>query len=42
MTVVADQDERRRQRSKNLAVGGLVALVCLLFFLLTIVRMGKW
>jgi predicted nucleic acid-binding Zn ribbon protein len=41
MSAVMTNDERRRQRQKNLAVGGLVALVCLLFFLLTIVRMGR-
>lgn len=41
MTAMA-QDEAlaRRQRAKNIAVGATVAGFCLLFFLITIVRMG--
>jgi hypothetical protein len=32
---------RRRQRVKNWLVGGIVAGLCVLFYLLTIVRMGR-
>ncbi len=38
--VPADPAARRRRRAKNLAIGGLVAGLCLLFYLITIVRMG--
>ncbi len=41
MTAMAQDDPAaRRQRAKNLAVGLTVAGFCLLFFLITIVRMG--
>jgi hypothetical protein len=36
-----DDAARRRQRAKNLAIGGLIAGLCLLFYLITIVRMGR-
>jgi len=39
--VPADPAARRRQRAKNLAIGGLVAGLCLLFYLITIVKMGR-
>lgn len=32
---------RRRQRVKNWLVGGIIAGLCALFYLLTIVRMGR-
>ena len=32
---------QRRQRAKNLAVGAAVAALCVLFFVITIVRMGR-
>lgn len=32
---------RRRQRVKNWMVGGIVAALCVLFYVLTIVRMGR-
>jgi len=38
---VLDDAPRRRQRAKNLAIGGLIAGLCLLFFIITIVRMGR-
>ena len=40
-THIPDAAARRRQRAKNLAIGGLVAGLCLLFYLITIVRMGR-
>jgi hypothetical protein len=33
-------DAARRQRTKNIAIGLTVAAVCVLFFIITIVRMG--
>ena len=30
----------RRQRAKNIAVGAAVGALCVLFFLITLVRMG--
>jgi hypothetical protein len=39
-TMVQPSDAQRRQRAKNLALGLTVAGVCLLFFIITIVRMG--
>jgi len=33
-------DLRRRQRGKNLVVAGFLLLLCVVFFVLTIVRMG--
>jgi hypothetical protein len=38
---IPDAAARRRQRAKNLAIGALVAALCLLFYLITIVRMGR-
>jgi hypothetical protein len=35
-----DDQRKRRQRSKNLAIGAVVAGLCLLFYIITIVRMG--
>ena len=35
-----DAEFERRRRAKNIAVGVTVAGFCLLFFLITIVRMG--
>jgi ferric-dicitrate binding protein FerR (iron transport regulator) len=32
---------QRRQRAKNRAVGIAVAALCVLFFIITIVRMGR-
>lgn len=41
MTEMAQDDQlARRQRAKNLAVGLTVAGFCVMFFLITIVRMG--
>ena len=40
-THVPDAAARRRQRAKNLAIGALVAALSLLFYLITIVRMGR-
>lgn len=41
MSGVLTMDERkRRQRSKNIAIGVVVAGLCLLFYIITIVRMG--
>ena len=40
-THVPDPAARRRQRAKNLAIGALVAGLSLLFYLITIVRMGR-
>ena len=37
---IPDAAARRRQRAKNLAIAALVAALCLLFYLITIVRMG--
>ena len=37
---VTDADFERRRRAKNLAVGLTVAGFCMLFFVITIVRMG--
>lgn len=31
----------RRQRAKNVAVGAAVAALCVLFFVITIIRMGR-
>jgi hypothetical protein len=33
---------RRRQRVKNWLVAGVIAALCALFYLLTIVRMGRF
>ena len=38
---VLDAAARRRQRAKNLAVAALVGGLCVLFFLITIVKMGR-
>ncbi len=35
-----DSDRHRRQRGKNLFVAGFLLLLVVLFFVLTIVRMG--
>jgi hypothetical protein len=35
-----DSEFERRRRAKNLAVGLTVAGFCLLFFVITIIRMG--
>lgn len=35
-----DTDMHRRQRGKNLVVAGFLAVLVVMFFLLTIVRMG--
>ena len=35
-----DDERKRRQRTKNLAIGAVVAGLCLLFYIITIVRMG--
>ena len=35
-----DSDRHRRQRGKNLFVAGFLFLLCVIFFVLTIVRMG--
>ncbi|MEY4682554.1 MAG: hypothetical protein ACO3DJ_17545 [Alphaproteobacteria bacterium] len=41
MSAMAQDDPlARRQRAKNLAVGLTVAGFCVMFFLITIVRMG--
>jgi hypothetical protein len=37
---MVDVDFERRRRAKNIAVGFTVAGFCLLFFVITIVRMG--
>ncbi len=38
---MAEQSEaQRRQRAKNVAIGLVVAGMCVLFFVITIVRMG--
>jgi hypothetical protein len=38
--LIMDEERKRRQRSKNLAIGAVVAGLCLLFYIITIVRMG--
>jgi hypothetical protein len=38
---VPDEAARRRQRAKNLAIAALIAGLCALFYLITIVRMGR-
>ncbi|MFO0294503.1 MAG: hypothetical protein ACK51F_14300 [Rhodospirillales bacterium] len=38
--VVLDAEAERRRRAKNVAVALTVAGFCLLFFVITIVRMG--
>ena len=38
---IPDEAARRRQRAKNLAIAALVGGLCVLFFLITIVRMGR-
>jgi hypothetical protein len=41
VSAVTDQDSfERRRRQKNIAVALTVAGFCLLFFLITVVRMG--
>ena len=35
-----DTDQHRRQRAKNLVVAGFLLVMVVLFFVLTIVRMG--
>ena len=35
-----DRDTERRRRNRNLAVGGALLALALLFYLITIVRMG--
>ena len=37
---MTDVDFERRRRTKNIAVGFTVAGFCVLFFVITIVRMG--
>lgn len=39
MTLPSD-DLQRRQRAKNLAVAAIVAGLCVLFFVVTLLRMG--
>lgn len=42
MTVSAmEEPERRRQRARNLAVAGALVLLVVLFYLLTIARIGS-
>ena len=36
------REAQRRQRAKNLAVGFIVGGLCLLFYLIAIVRMGRF
>jgi hypothetical protein len=38
--LIMDEERKRRQRSKNFAIGAVVAGLCLLFYIITIVRMG--
>ena len=38
---MADRDLRRRQRAKNLAVLAILVGMVVLFYAITIVRMGK-
>jgi len=38
--MAAPEEFARRRRAKNLAIGLAVAGLCLLFFLITVVRMG--
>lgn len=41
MTVPAVPDDlRKRRRAKNMAIGLTIAGLCLLFYLITIVKMG--
>jgi hypothetical protein len=42
MSTLAGDDDAiaRRRRAKNIAVGATVAGFCVLFFLITVVRMG--
>jgi hypothetical protein len=37
---IAMNERKRRQRAKNFAIGAVVAGLCLLFYIITIVRMG--
>jgi hypothetical protein len=38
--VVMQDDFNRRRRAKNVAIGLTLAALCLLFFVITIVKMG--
>ena len=38
--VVKDRDTERRRRMRNLALGGALLALAILFYLITIVRMG--
>ena len=38
--VVKDRDTERRRKVRNLAVGGALLALAILFYLITIVRMG--
>lgn len=38
--VVMSDDEKRRRRAKSVAIGLAIGGLCLLFYVITIVRMG--
>ena len=40
MRSVADPEFERRRRMRNYALGGALALLAILFFVITIVKMG--
>jgi hypothetical protein len=37
---MTDEEQRRRKRTKNLAIAGALCALVLLFYLITLVRMG--
>jgi hypothetical protein len=37
---MTDQELRRRRRTKNIAVAGALVMLVVLFYLITLVRMG--
>lgn len=39
--MIRGQEQRRRQRSKNIAVGLILLALVVLFYLITIVKMGS-
>jgi hypothetical protein len=42
MLALMAEDERRRQRAKNLALLAILAGLALLFYLMTLVKMGAF
>jgi hypothetical protein len=38
--VMKDRDLERRRRARNFAVGGVLLALAILFYLITVVRMG--